>query len=173
MLPEQYETSYLFYVTLSFLCNIICYLISVFVFSFVTLSGATTYMKSFVLVEINVNKGILHTPLNSNSRSSLPDIVLARTHFKKGPYPSVVSVFYVPSVGLELKKKKKKCQKSILFHFSKQYFKCCQLKIYSKRLQLSKFCFAHMCIKRRNSGQTTRLKHKYFISTEMNTLNRK
>ena len=38
---EQYETSYLFYVTLSFLCNIICYL-SVFVFLLVTLSGATT-----------------------------------------------------------------------------------------------------------------------------------
>ena len=34
--------SYLFYVTLSFLCNIICYLISVFVFSLVTLSVATT-----------------------------------------------------------------------------------------------------------------------------------
>ena len=31
-----------FYVTLSFLCNIICYLISVFVLSLVTLSGATT-----------------------------------------------------------------------------------------------------------------------------------
>ncbi len=34
VLSEQYETSYLLYVTLSFLCNIICYLISVFVFSF-------------------------------------------------------------------------------------------------------------------------------------------
>ena len=34
---EQYETSYVFYVTLSF-----CYLISVFAFSLVTLSGATT-----------------------------------------------------------------------------------------------------------------------------------
>ena len=43
VLSEQYETSYLFYVTLSFLCNIICYLISVFVFSLVTLSGAPTY----------------------------------------------------------------------------------------------------------------------------------
>ena len=42
VLSEQYETSYLFYVTLSSLCNIICYLISVFVFSLVTLSGATT-----------------------------------------------------------------------------------------------------------------------------------
>ena len=42
VLSEEYETSYLFYVTLSFLCNIICYLISVFVFSLVTLSGATT-----------------------------------------------------------------------------------------------------------------------------------
>ena len=41
VLYEQYETSYLFYVTLSFLCNIICYLISVFAFSLVTLSGAT------------------------------------------------------------------------------------------------------------------------------------
>ena len=30
VLSEQYDTSYLFYVTLSFLCNIICYLISVF-----------------------------------------------------------------------------------------------------------------------------------------------
>ena len=37
VLSEQYETSYLFYVTLSFLCNKICYLISVFVFSLVTL----------------------------------------------------------------------------------------------------------------------------------------
>ena len=45
MLSEQYETSFLFYVTLSFLCNIICYLISVFVFSLVTLSGATTYWR--------------------------------------------------------------------------------------------------------------------------------
>ena len=34
VLSEQYETSYIFYVTLSFLCNIICYLISVFAFSF-------------------------------------------------------------------------------------------------------------------------------------------
>ena len=41
VLSEQYETSYLFYVTVSFLCNIICYLISVFAFSLVTLSGAT------------------------------------------------------------------------------------------------------------------------------------
>ena len=32
VLYEQYETFYLFYVTLSFLCNIICYLISVLVF---------------------------------------------------------------------------------------------------------------------------------------------
>ena len=42
VLSEQYETSYLFYVTLSFLCYIICYLISVFVYSLVTPSGATT-----------------------------------------------------------------------------------------------------------------------------------
>ena len=41
VLYEQYET-YFFFVTLSFLCNIICYLISVFVFSLVTLSGVTT-----------------------------------------------------------------------------------------------------------------------------------
>ena len=41
VLFEQYEISYLFYVTLSFLCNIICYLISVFVFSLVTVFGAT------------------------------------------------------------------------------------------------------------------------------------
>ena len=41
-LSEQYETFYLFYVTQSFLCNIICYLISVFAFSLVTLSRATT-----------------------------------------------------------------------------------------------------------------------------------
>ena len=45
MLSEQYETSYLFFITLSFLCNIIYYLISVFVFSLVTLSGATTYWR--------------------------------------------------------------------------------------------------------------------------------
>ena len=45
MLSEQYETSYLYYVTLSFLCNIICYLISVFEFSLVTLSRATTYWR--------------------------------------------------------------------------------------------------------------------------------
>ena len=43
VLSEQYETSYLFYVTLSFLCNII-YLISVFAFSLVTLSGTTTIL---------------------------------------------------------------------------------------------------------------------------------
>ena len=43
VLSEQYETSCLFYVILSFLCNIICYLISVFMFSLVTLSGATTF----------------------------------------------------------------------------------------------------------------------------------
>ena len=36
VLYEQYKTSYLFYVTLSFLCNIICYLISVFVFSLIS-----------------------------------------------------------------------------------------------------------------------------------------
>ena len=42
VLSELYETSYLFYVTLSFLCNIICFLISVLVFSLVTLFGATT-----------------------------------------------------------------------------------------------------------------------------------
>ena len=35
-------SSYLFYVTLSFLYNIICYLISAFAFSLVTLSEATT-----------------------------------------------------------------------------------------------------------------------------------
>ena len=45
VLSEQYETYYLFYITLSFLCNIICYLISVFVFSLVTLSGVTTYWQ--------------------------------------------------------------------------------------------------------------------------------
>ena len=44
VLSELYETSYLFYVTPSFLCNIICYLISMFVFSCVILSRATTYM---------------------------------------------------------------------------------------------------------------------------------
>ena len=51
VLSEQYDTSYLFYVTLSFLCNIICYLISVFAFSLVTFSGATTYtmVKEFSL----------------------------------------------------------------------------------------------------------------------------
>ena len=43
VLSEQSETSYFFYITLSFLCNIICYLISVFVFSLVTLSEATTH----------------------------------------------------------------------------------------------------------------------------------
>ena len=43
MLSQQYESSYLFYVTLSFLCNIICYLISVFAFSLVTLSGSTNF----------------------------------------------------------------------------------------------------------------------------------
>ena len=42
VLSDQYETSYLFYANLSFLCNIICYLISVFAFSLVTFSGATT-----------------------------------------------------------------------------------------------------------------------------------
>ena len=50
MLSEQYETSYLFYVTLSFLCNIICYLISVFAFSLVTLSGATTHFSPLYLL---------------------------------------------------------------------------------------------------------------------------
>ena len=45
VLSEQYETSYIFYVTLSFLCNIICYLISVFAFSLVTLFGAITYWR--------------------------------------------------------------------------------------------------------------------------------
>ena len=50
VLSEQYETSYLFYVTLSFLCNIICYLISVFVFLLLTLSGATTNTNAFYLL---------------------------------------------------------------------------------------------------------------------------
>ena len=45
VLSEQYETSYLFYVTLFFVCHIICYLISVFAFLLVTLSGATTYWR--------------------------------------------------------------------------------------------------------------------------------
>ena len=47
VLSEQYETSYIFYVTLYFLCNIICYLISVFVFSLVTYSGATTIISLY------------------------------------------------------------------------------------------------------------------------------
>ena len=47
VLYEQYETSYLFYVILSFLGNIICYLISVFAFSLVTLSGATTVTQLY------------------------------------------------------------------------------------------------------------------------------
>ena len=38
VLSEQYQTFYLFYVTLSFLCNMICYLISVFAFSLVTVT---------------------------------------------------------------------------------------------------------------------------------------
>ena len=42
MLSKQYKVSYLLYVTLSFLCNIICNLISVFAFSLVTLSGVIT-----------------------------------------------------------------------------------------------------------------------------------
>ena len=46
MFYQQYETSYLFCVTLSFFCNIICYLISVFAFSSVTLSKATTFTKA-------------------------------------------------------------------------------------------------------------------------------
>ena len=45
VLYEQYETSYLFYVTQSFLGNIICYLIFMFAFSLVTLSRATTITK--------------------------------------------------------------------------------------------------------------------------------
>ena len=49
VLYKQYETSYLFYVTLSFLCNIICYLISVFVLSLVTLSGAKTVIQEAYL----------------------------------------------------------------------------------------------------------------------------
>ena len=52
VLSEQYETSYLFYVTLSFLCYIICYLTSVFVFSFVTFSGATTYWRRGIRTKI-------------------------------------------------------------------------------------------------------------------------
>ena len=64
VLSEQYETSYLFYVTLSFLCNIICYLISVFVFSLVTLSGTTTYMNiKYIFINI-----ILITFLNELER---------------------------------------------------------------------------------------------------------
>ena len=61
VLSEQYETSYLFYVTLSFLCNIICYLISVFAFSLVTLSGATTVI---------INKIQLSTLFDSNRTES-------------------------------------------------------------------------------------------------------
>ena len=56
VLSEQYETSYLFYVTLSFLCNIICYLISVFVFSLVTLSGATT-----ICLSEKIQRSAIHT----------------------------------------------------------------------------------------------------------------
>ena len=47
VLSEQYETSYLFYVTLSFLCSIIGYLIPVFVFPLVTLSAAATLIHSY------------------------------------------------------------------------------------------------------------------------------
>ena len=56
VLSEQYKTFYLFYVSLSFLCNVICYLISVFAFSLVTLSGTTTgrNQKRFVVWKVKV-----------------------------------------------------------------------------------------------------------------------
>ena len=57
VLFEQNETSYLFYVTLSFLYNIICYLISVFLFSLVTLSGATTHKFHVPLCIFQVTHG--------------------------------------------------------------------------------------------------------------------
>ena len=52
VLSEQYETSYLFYVTLSFFC----YLISVFVFSLVTLSGATTCSNKTMTQSIHLRQ---------------------------------------------------------------------------------------------------------------------
>ena len=59
VLSEQYETPYPFYVTLPFLCNIICHLISVFVFSLVTLSGATTiYVYIYIYIYINLCKSL-------------------------------------------------------------------------------------------------------------------
>ena len=46
VLAKQYVTSYLFYVTLSFFCNIISYLISMFAFSLVNFSVVTTQTKT-------------------------------------------------------------------------------------------------------------------------------
>ena len=50
--PNSTRLLTFFYVTLSFLCNIICYLISVFAFSLVTLSGATTITYTYIYVYI-------------------------------------------------------------------------------------------------------------------------
>ena len=58
VLSDHYENSYLFNVTLSFLCNIICYLISVFAFSLVILFGATTRYETIDEMKEAVTKVI-------------------------------------------------------------------------------------------------------------------
>ena len=71
VLSERYETSYLFYATLSFWCNIICYLISVFAFSLVTLSGATSIRMLWAIL----NKSWRPHPTKQQLYSHLPPIM--------------------------------------------------------------------------------------------------
>ena len=83
VLSEQYETSYLYYVALSFLCNIICYLISVFAFSVVTLSGATIHYHSWVSLFVNtIFLGAL--PTKKSKHTCIRTRVYAHLHAIKG-----------------------------------------------------------------------------------------
>ena len=60
MLSEQYKTSYLFYVTLSFLCNIICYQIYVFAFSLVDpFQGHNNNLQWLICHKTKPNQGSL------------------------------------------------------------------------------------------------------------------
>ena len=67
---EQYETSYLFYVTLSFSCNIICYLISAFsllkyiAFTLVTPSGAATDINVCLFVFYGISTLVVYLMSN-------------------------------------------------------------------------------------------------------------
>ena len=97
VLSEQYKTSYLFYVTLSFLCNIICYLISVFVFSLVTLSGATTLSPvswAWKIHQLLLCKGVRLSP------SKCPEYISIKPFDGEAPTLEFWVMWHTPSLPL-------------------------------------------------------------------------